>query len=84
MKTQCMAVLLGMALPITATFAADSGTLYPEGTIDKEALFVIVALLSAFVLSLKRPWARIAVRVTGSWIFASGLLMLGWMLKGHG
>jgi hydrogenase/urease accessory protein HupE len=47
-------------------------------------LFVIVALLSAFVLSLKRPWARIAVRVTGSWIFASGLLMLGWIIKGQG
>jgi hypothetical protein len=42
MKTQCMAVLLGMALPITATFAADSGTLYPEGTIDKEALAKIL------------------------------------------
>jgi urease accessory protein len=47
-------------------------------------LFVIMALLSAFVLSLKKPWARIAVRVTGSWIFASGLLMLGWIIKGQG
>ena len=75
--------LLTGALLAGSAFAADQGTLYPEGTIDKEALFVIVALLSAFVLSLKRPWARIAVRVTGSWIFASGLLMLGWMLKGH-
>jgi hydrogenase/urease accessory protein HupE len=47
-------------------------------------LFVIMALVSAFVLSLKRPWTRIAVRVTGSWIFASGLLMLGWIIKGQG
>lgn len=47
-------------------------------------LFVIVALSSAFVLSLQRPWTRIAVRVVGSWIFASGLLMLGWTLKGLG
>ncbi|MFN2120191.1 MAG: DUF3604 domain-containing protein, partial [Anaerolineales bacterium] len=38
MKSQYIAVLLGMALPIPAAFAADSGTLYPEGTIDKEAL----------------------------------------------
>lgn len=47
-------------------------------------IFVLVALASAFVVSLKRPWMRIAVRVLGSWIFASGLLMLGWMLKGQG
>jgi len=47
-------------------------------------IFVLVALASAFVVSLKRPWTRIAVRVAGSWIFASGLLMLGWMLKGQG
>jgi len=47
-------------------------------------IFVLVALASAFVVSLKRPWTRIAVRVAGSWIFASGLLMLGWMIKGQG
>jgi len=47
-------------------------------------LFVLVAMASAFVVSLKRPWMRIAIRVAGSWVFASGLLMLGWMLKGHG
>jgi hypothetical protein len=27
---------------------------------------------------LHASWARIAVRVAGSWIAASGLLMLGW------
>ena len=27
------------------------------------------------------PWARIAVRVAGSWIAAAGLLMLGWSLR---
>lgn len=47
-------------------------------------IFVFVALASAFVVSLKRPWTRIAIRVAGSWIFASGLLMLGWMLRGQG
>ena len=45
-------------------------------------IFVFVALASSLVVSLERPWARIAVRVAGSWICASGLLMLGWMLKG--
>ena len=47
-------------------------------------LFVLVALASAFVVSLKKPWMRIVVRVVGSWVFATGLLMLGWMLKGQG
>lgn len=45
-------------------------------------LFVIVTLTSALVVSLKKPWMRIALRVAGSWICASGLLMIGWMLKG--
>jgi hydrogenase/urease accessory protein HupE len=45
-------------------------------------LFVFVALISACVVSLERPWMRIAVRVAGSWIAAIGLLMLGWAMKG--
>ena len=47
-------------------------------------LFALVAIASAFVVSLQATWTRIAVRVTGSWIAAVGLLMLGWMLKGNG
>jgi hydrogenase/urease accessory protein HupE len=46
------------------------------------AIFVVVALASALVVSLHRPWTRIAVRVTGSWFAAVGLLMLGWGLRG--
>ena len=45
-------------------------------------LFVLVALAAAFVISLKKPWTRIVVRVAGSWIFASGLLLLGWFIRG--
>lgn len=44
------------------------------------ALFVLTALVVAFVLQLHRSWSRIAVRVLGSWIVASGLLMLGWAM----
>ncbi len=44
-------------------------------------LFVLVALAAAFVVRLRAPWARIAVRVAGSWIAASGLLMLGWAVR---
>jgi hydrogenase/urease accessory protein HupE len=42
------------------------------------AVFVLVALAAAFVVRLRAEWARIAVRVAGSWIAASGILMLGW------
>jgi hydrogenase/urease accessory protein HupE len=45
------------------------------------AVFVVVALLAAFVVWLKPAWTRIAVRVAGSWIAAIGLLLLGWGLR---
>jgi urease accessory protein len=41
-------------------------------------IFVAVAIVAAFVIQLKRSWTRIAVRVAGSWIAATGLLLLGW------
>ena len=47
------------------------------------AIFVLVALFSALVVSLRRPWARIVVRVAGSWIAAIGMLLLGWTLSGR-
>ena len=44
--------------------------------------FVVIAVCASLVIPLRRPWARIAVRVAGSWIAASGLLLLGWALRG--
>jgi urease accessory protein len=44
-------------------------------------VFVTVALFASFVVPLREQWARVAVRVAGSWIAASGLLMLGWALQ---
>ena len=46
------------------------------------AVFVLVVLVAALVVQLRAQWARIAVRVGGSWIAASGLLMLGWSMRG--
>ena len=46
------------------------------------AVFVLTVLVAALVVSLRAHWARIAVRVGGSWIAASGVLMLGWSLRG--
>jgi hydrogenase/urease accessory protein HupE len=45
------------------------------------AIFVLVALAAAFVVSLQARWARVVVRVAGSWIAAIGLLLLGWGLR---
>jgi len=47
-------------------------------------VFVVVALVAAFVVHLRLGWSRIGVRVLGSWIAASGLLMLGWALHRSG
>ena len=44
------------------------------------ALFVLVAVFSAVVVSLRRDWTRIVVRVAGSWIAAIGLLLIGWAI----
>jgi hydrogenase/urease accessory protein HupE len=47
-------------------------------------LFVIVALVAAFIVSLKQPWIKIAVRVLGSWVAAIGMLLFGWVMRGQG
>jgi hydrogenase/urease accessory protein HupE len=45
------------------------------------SVFVLVTLISAFAVGLTSDWSRIAGRVVGSWIAASGLLLLGWSLR---
>ena len=44
-------------------------------------VFVTFALLAGLVVPLRYPLARVAVRVAGSWIAASGILLLGWSLR---
>jgi len=44
-------------------------------------IFVLVALVAAVVASVKLTWQRIAVRVAGSWIAATGLLLVGWAMR---
>ena len=44
-------------------------------------LFVLITLASALVVWLGKTWGRIAVRVAGSWIAATGLLMFGWSMQ---
>jgi urease accessory protein len=45
------------------------------------SLFAIVSLLAGQVAVLQAHWARLAVRISGSWIAAVGLLMLGWSVR---
>ena len=61
---------------LAATNAGMTGALGVACTI-----FVTAALLSGAVVSLRKPWMRIVVRVAGSWIAAIGLLMLGWSVR---
>jgi hydrogenase/urease accessory protein HupE len=45
-------------------------------------LFALVAVLAGHAASVRAGWARVAVRVAGSWIAAIGLLMLAWSARG--
>jgi hydrogenase/urease accessory protein HupE len=47
-------------------------------------VLVLVLLASAAVTGLRAFWARVAVRVAGSWVAAAGMLMLGWLFQGAG
>ena len=76
------AVLLGLThgcLNGAGLVQAQSGALGMVGIAS--ALFVVVALLAGPVVVLRAAWARVVVRVTGSWIAAIGLLMLGWTVR---
>jgi urease accessory protein len=78
-----LAVVLGLAhgyLNGSAMSQAKLGGLGLAGIVA--SLFVVVALGAAMVASLRAPWARIVVRVAGSWIAAAGLLLLGWTFRG--
>lgn len=80
------AVFLGLthgSLNSAGLVPALSGALGMAGIAS--ALFVVVALLAGPVVALRAAWARVVVRVAGSWIAAIGLLMLGWTVRvAHG
>jgi hydrogenase/urease accessory protein HupE len=48
------------------------------------AVFTLVALAASAVVPLRAAWARIVVRVAGSWIAAIGLLLVGWSFRPSG
>lgn len=85
-----------LPLPIVITLTAMIGTVdgYSTGAALAEtpsaslmltgmlgAVLIVVTLVAGVVVSLKAFWMRIVVRVLGSWIAATGLLMIGWSLR---
>jgi hypothetical protein len=81
-----------VAVGVALTFGLSLGAAY-ETSPDSAGLlsalgacacvFVLLALLSSVSLPLSAHAAKIAVRVSGSWAGALGLLMLGWWVRGH-
>jgi len=44
-------------------------------------VFVLMALAGAWAVAWRSGWTRIALRVAGSWIVATAMLMLGWAAR---
>jgi urease accessory protein len=59
---------------------ANNGVMVALGTVG--SLCVVMSLLAGQVTSVRAAWARVAVRVAGSWIAAAGLFMLAWAVRG--
>jgi urease accessory protein len=45
------------------------------------SLAAVVSLVAGQVAVLQAQWTRLAVRISGSWIAAIGMLMFGWAMK---
>jgi hypothetical protein len=80
--TMGIAVILGVVLGLSNGLGmAESGADLRGVTGSTGAVFVVMTLGAACVTAWQRGWLRIAWRVTGSWVAASGLLLLGWSLR---
>jgi urease accessory protein len=84
-----MSVVLGLTVLVGALHGYLNGTAMASARLGllglvgiAGSLFVLVALVAGFVVSLRAPWTRIAVRVAGSWIVAISMLILGWTFRG--
>jgi hydrogenase/urease accessory protein HupE len=80
-----LAALLGLGhgyLNGTAMAQPGTGALGLLGMVA--AVFTLVALAASLVVPLRATWSRVAVRVAGSWIAATGLLLVGWALRPGG
>ena len=80
--TTAIAAAVGLFLGLAngdAMAQAGSGVRGVVGIVG--AVFVVTTLGTACAAAWQSGWLRIAWRVAGSWIAASGLLLLGWSLR---
>ncbi len=79
-----VAVLLGALCGAAYAGAAGGEDLPLLGLLGAAfGIFVLLALVSSTVLTVRSAWGLIAVRVLGSWTAAIGLLLVGWTLHGR-
>ena len=80
--TGALIALLGLVLGYPNGLAmAESGQGLRGVLGSTAAIFIFVTLVATLAAGTTIAWVRIAWRVLGSWIAASGLLLLGWALK---
>lgn len=80
--TTALAAALGIFLGLANGYAmAQAGPGIRGGVGIVSAVFVVTTLGAACAVAWQSGWLRIAWRVAGSWIAASGLLLLGWSLR---
>lgn len=80
--TTLLAAALGLFLGVAngaAMAQAGAGIRGVIGIVG--AVFVITTLVAASAVAWQQGWQRIAWRAAGSWIAASGLLLLGWSVR---
>jgi hydrogenase/urease accessory protein HupE len=81
--------LMGLALLCGGLHGVVNGATMNHGGGEQLALigtvsgvFVLTAMVSGQFVGMRQPWIAVAVRVSGSWMAAAGLLMLGWLARG--
>ena len=80
--TTALAAALGLFLGLSNGYVmAQAGPGVRGGIGIVGAVFVVTTLGAACAVAWQSGWLRIAWRVAGSWIAASGLLLLGWSLR---
>jgi len=75
------ATVIGFALGYSNGLATAQFPQSVRAALGATAAIFVAASLAAAAASAASGWNKIAVRVAGSWIAASGLLALGWALR---
>ena len=80
--TTALAAALGLFLGLANGYAMAQAGAGVRGVVGiVSAVFVVTTLGAACAVAWQSGWLRIAWRVAGSWIAASGVLLLGWSLR---